>query len=403
VYVTIVVAGMLFLITILLIIGLTAGDTLFLMRVLAYAIIPATNLLFLAYLLEITQPLRAIGDARDRSTAESIGSVPDPGVESDGGYAHPAAERNHERLAAYRRLQSIRETLASPIGSLLDRPALVFYVTVPVAVVATAVRFPAVVADGFDVRLLDDLLVQAAIFLAGTFAVVYEYSARRLKRLEAAVPELLERLASLNEAGISVVSSFDRVRRSDIGALDREVERIWRDVSWGATAEGALRRFEDRVRTPSVTRVVTLITNAMRASNEIGPVLRIAAEQARSDLQLRRQRRQEMFTYLVVVYVSFLVFLVVIAALEFVLIPNLPEAGALSGAPSGAGAAPGIIGDFGGGNRAAYRLVFFHTALIQSALSGLVAGVMGSGSIRDGMKHATAMLAVTYLVLTLLA
>ena len=413
VYVTVIVAGMLFLITILLIIGLTAGDTLFVMRVLTYVVIPAANVLFLAYLLDVTRPLRATGDERqdDREDArerdrgrkgDGIAAV--DAVESDGGYTRPGAAADHERLFAYRRLRSVRETLASPLSSVIDRPRLLLYVTVPIAVVATAVRLPAAFAGGsVDVRALDDILVQAAIFLSGTFAIVYEYSRRRLRRLESAVPELLERLASLNEAGISVVSSFDRVRRGDIGALDEEIDRIWRDIQWGATTEEALSRFETRVRTPSVTRVVTLITNAMRASNEIGPVLRIAAEQARSDLQLRRQRRQEMFTYLVVVYVSFFVFLVVIGALEYVLIPSLPDVGSVGGGAAGGvggvgGAGP--LGGFEGGDRDAYRLVFLHTAFVQSLLSGLAAGVMGSGSVKAGMKHAAAMLSISYVLLT---
>ena len=421
VYVTVIVAGMLFLITILLIIGLTAGDTLFVMRVLTYVIVPAANVLFLAYLLDVTRPLRATGDEheddrenergdgtdreRERDQGRPVGGVTaGRAVEGDGGYARPGAAADHERLFAYRRLRSVRETLASPLSSVIDRPRLLLYVTVPIAAVATAVRLPAAFAGGgVDVRALDDILVQAAIFFSGTFAVVYEYSRRRLRRLESAIPELLERLASLNEAGISVVSSFDRVRRGDVGELDAEVDRIWRDIQWGATTEEALSRFETRVRTPSVTRVVTLITNAMHASNEIGPVLRIAAEQARSDLQLRRQRRQEMFTYLVVVYVSFFVFLVVIGALEYVLIPSLPDVGSIGGgAAGGAGGVGGAgpLGGFEGGDRDAYRLVFLHTAFIQSLLSGLAAGVMGSGSVKAGMKHAAAMLSVSYVLLT---
>ncbi|WP_181692521.1 type II secretion system F family protein [Natronomonas sp. LN261] len=392
VYVTVIVAGMLFLITILLIIGLTAGDTLFLMRVLTYVVVPAANVLFLAYLLDVTRPLRATSEKR--GYGDGTATADGRGPESNGGYERSESAANHERLSAYRRLRSVRETLASPVRSAIDRPRLVLYVTVPVAVIVTAIRLPTVVSGGVDVRALDDLLIQATILLTGTFAVVYEYSRRRLKRLEAAVPDLLERLASLNEAGISIVSSFDRVRRNDIGALDGEVDRIWRDVKWGATTEEALSRFETRVRTPSVTRVVTLITNAMHASNEIAPVLRIAAEQARSDLQLRRKRRQEMFTYIVVVYISFLVFLVVIAALENVLIPSLPDASAFSG---GGGAGP--ISGVSGGDRDAYRLVFFHTAVIQSVLSGIAAGVMGNGSLEDGMKHTTIMLSITYVVL----
>ena len=398
-YVTVIVAGMLFLVTILLIIGLTVGDTLGIMRALAYVVIPAANVLFLWYLLSITRPLRATGDKRTQTDGVAVGS--ERPIQSDGGYRRPESGPNHERLFAYRRLRSIRKTLASPIGALLDQPKRILYVTAPIAVLATAIRLPeAVAGGGVDVRVLDDLLVQAAIFLMATFAVVYEYSDRRLKRLEAAVPDLLERLASLNEAGISVVSSFDRVRRSDMGALDDEVDRIWRDMEWGATAEAALSRFETRVETPSVTRVVTLITNSMTASNEIGPVLRIAADQARSDLQLRRERRQEMFTYVVVVYISFLVFLVVIVALEYVLIPSLPDVGALG---EGAGAAAGPISGVGGGDRDAYQLVFFHTALIQSLLSGIAAGVMGSGTVKDGMKHAAIMLSITYVGLTFVA
>ena len=394
VYVTVIVAGMLFLVTILLIIGLTVGDTLQLMQVLAYVIIPAANGLFLAYLLDVTQPLRATGDKRGGGNDATM-DIAGP-VESDGGYTRPDSKANHERIAAYRRLRRVRATLAAPVESVLDRPRLLLYVTVPIAVVATAARLPEALAGGLDVRLLDDLLVQAVVFLTGTFAVVYEYHKRRLRGLETAVPDLLERLASLNESGISVVSSFDRVRRSDMGALDEEVDRIWRDMKWGATTEEALSRFESRVRTPSVTRVVTLITNAMNASNEIGPVLRIAAEQARSDLQLRRARRQEMFTYLVVIYVSFLVFLIVIAALENVLIPSLPDVSALGEGAAGAESPLGLEG----GDRDAYRLVFFHTALIQAALSGLAAGVMGGGSIKDGMKHVAIMLSISYVVLT---
>lgn len=397
VYVTVVVAGMLFLVTILLIIGLTAGDTLLLIQIIAYVVLPLANLLFLAFLAEVTGPLRASRDDRTVLEDSPVRGTRGPS-RTDGGYTRQGSKANHDRLRAYRRVRSLAGTLASPVASALARPTLVFYVTIPVAVAVTAYRLPSAFGDGsLAIGVLDDVVVQAVLFVMATFAVFYEVNKRRSRRLEESVPDLLERLASLNEAGIAVVSSFDRVRGSDIGALDREVERIWRDVQWGATVAQALDRFERRVRTPSITRVVTLITDAMRASNEIGPVLRIAAEQARADRRLRRQRRQEMLTYLVVIYVSFVVFLIVIAALDYVLIPNLPDTSGI-GVRNG----PSVLGGFSGGDVDAYRRAFFHTALIQSTLSGLVGGMMGGGSIKDGVKHATVMLAITYGVLTLL-
>jgi flagellar protein FlaJ len=386
VYVTVVVAGTLFLLTILLIIGLTRGGMLFQLRVITYVLLPATNVLFIAYLSEVTQPLRASRTERPDEEAEATTS---PAVAADGGALPTGRVReNLARLALHRRLARVRRFATDPVATLRDTPRLLLYVTVPVAALFVGLQYPAYYVDGrVVVTVLDDVLVQATLFVLVTFGIVYELHRRRLERLEAAVPDLLERLASLNEAGLSVVASFERVRRSDVGALDDEVERIWRDIQWGATVEQALDRFEERARTPSITRVVTLLTNSMRASNEIGPVLRIAAEQARSDQRLKRHRRQETATYLVVIYIAFFVFLVVIGALDLVLIPALPDGSAAGGNP---------LGGFGGADQAAYRLVFFHAVIVQAALSGLVGGQMSDGSIEDGLKHASVMLFVAY-------
>ncbi|WP_254821510.1 type II secretion system F family protein [Haloglomus halophilum] len=432
VYVTTVVAGMLFLITILLVIGLTSGDTLVLVQLITYVVLPATNLLFIAYLSEITQPLRASRDESDierdelnalnqrlpreagegeQPTAPDGGSpvghassgTPDGGAPADYGWAEsPRSKANRDRLRAYKRVKRVRSALTSPVESLFNQPELILFVSVPIAVGFVLAQLPGALEGGtFDARAFDDALIQAALFVMSTFAVVYEVAQQRLQRLESAIPDMLERLASLNEAGVAVVSSFDRVRRSDLGELNAEVDRIWRDIKWGATVEQALNRFERRVQTPSVTRTVTLLTNSMRASNEIGPVLRIASEQARADQRLKRKRKQEMFTYIIVIYVSFLVFLVVIGAIDRVLIPNLPTQDALTGGSSAVQSAPSFL-QINSEKVDQYRLTFFHAGLIQAMLSGLVGGQMGGGSIKDGMKHASIMLLITYLVFVFL-
>lgn len=401
VYVTVVVAGMLFLLTILLVIGLTSGGMLLLLQLITYAVLPATNVLFIAYLAEITQPLRATRDnfeEDDESTTSDLVVDAESLTRADGGTALTAESRaNLERLGAYKRMQRVVSAISNPFDALVEEPTLLLYVTVPLALGFVGSQLPMVFAGGsFDLTVLDDVLVQATLFVLVTFAIVYEVHRSRLERLEMAVPDLLERLASLNEAGVAVVSSFDRVRRTDVGELDEEVDRIWRDIQWGATVEDALERFEARVETPAVTRVVTLITNAMRASNEIGPVLRIAAEQARNDRRLKAKRQQEMLTYLVVVYVAFLVFLIVIAAIDFVLIPNLPTASETAAQSATGAAVPGFV-TVTAAEVQQYRLAFFHAGIIQATLSGLVGGQMSDGSVKDGVKHASILLTVAYL------
>jgi len=418
-YVTTLVAGTLFLMTILLVFGLTTANTLSFLQLLAYVLIPLANVLFIIYLsgkLELLGVGRGSNTGALRSGVDDRYSVPDPTKRgergrTDGGTATAsdagaagAVGSLRGQLAAYDRVARVKRVLGQPGQTLMRRPTSILYVTVPVAVASVALRAPrAFEGGGVRIRLLDDILVQAVLFVLISFAVVWELYSRRIAKMEAALPELLDRLASLNDAGMSMVESLERVRESDLGPLSIEVDRIWRDLQYGANIGDALRRFGLRVRTTATTRVVTLLTNALRASGNVGPVLRIAGEQAASELTLRRKRRQQMLTYLVVIYISFLVFLVIIGAIQEVLVPSLPNNVPTPQNTDRLSVDVTAFARFGKVNKAAYTLVFFHTALVQAVLSGFIGGQIGEGSLKDGAKHAAGMLAVAYVVILLLS
>jgi flagellar protein FlaJ len=198
-----------------------------------------------------------------------------------------------------------------------------------------------------------------------------------------------------------VVGSVRRVADSNLEALTEDLRRTRRDIDWGADVSTALRRLERRVRSPMTSRAVALVTNAIRASGDVGPVLRIAADESRATWSLRRERRQVMLTYLIVIYISFLVFLGIIAALSVSFIPaieaaGVPGSGGLPDTGNGVPAGPGGITDgIGDIDVAVYEQLFFHAASIQAVCSGLVAGQLGEGSVRDGVKHVVVLLALT--------
>ncbi|WP_121821263.1 type II secretion system F family protein [Halostella salina] len=400
-YVTVLVAGPLFLITILVVIGITVSDTLPALRLVVYLLLPVANVGFVIYLDSV---MGSYTGSVDRTEREDISlRAPDvrrvASARSDGG--QPAGDHpNIERLRAHRRFRWLRDRLGQPVQTVIDDPTTLLWVTIPIAILVTAVRFPSAMVDGqVTAAGVDDLLIQAALFVVGSFALAYEVHKRRIEAIEASIPDFLDRLASVNEAGMTVVESLNRVRGGELGALNRELDRVWADIQWGADIDAALRRFEARMRTPTVSRVVTLITQAMNASGDLSTVLRITAAQAKADRRLKRERRQEMLTYVVVVYVSFGVFLIIIAALNNVLIPNLPEGGAVANDTSDAiGGVQSLqtVNSLGSLNEAAYTLVFFHTTIIQGACSGFVAGQMTGGSVRDGAKHAAILLALAY-------
>ena len=107
------------------------------------------------------------------------------------------------------------------------------------------------------------------------------------RRIEAEIPDFLERMASINEAGVTIVGSLQRLSKAELGRLGDEIDRVWQDVQWGANVESALARMERRTGSPMVSRSMTLIRNAMAASGNIGPVLHIAADEAQEIRRLQ--------------------------------------------------------------------------------------------------------------------
>ncbi|OYR56334.1 type II secretion system F family protein, partial [Halorubrum halodurans] len=338
-YVTTLVAGPLFFITILVVIGLVLEDTLPLLRVVVYVAVPLATFGFAVYVDSITQGVGGTRQVRPSGTPHGHAAGPDEdgdrdapdGNGDDGPATGPAASAaprfdggdvadrwrtSRERLRAYDRFRTVRAWANSPVEHVLRSPEAVLAVAVPVAVLgAAAVVHPLSVGGATEVvAQIDAPIVGASAFVLAAYALVYEVRKRRIRRIEAAIPDFLDRLASVNEAGTSVVASIRRVAGSDLEALTADLERTRRDVDWGADVTSALYRLERRVASPMTSRAVVLVTNAMYASGDVAPVLRIAADEARATWTLRRERRQVMLTYLIVIYISFLVFLGVIAA-----------------------------------------------------------------------------------------
>jgi len=421
-YVTALVAGPLFFITILVVIGLVLEDTLPLLRVVVYVGVPLATFGFVVYVDSVTQGTGGtetvdLSEAiEDGSNSESNGEAGAAGdavqttgnAQPDGGVAgeSPSADRwaaSRERLRAYDRVRSLRRWVASPVESLIDAPRTAFLVSVPLAVVGLLVfAFPVTLGPPTEmVAQVETPVVAATVFVLASYAAVYEARKRQVRTIESSVPDFLDRLASVNEAGTSVVGSVRRVADSNLEALTDDLKRTRRDIDWGADVGTALRRLERRVRSPMTSRAVALITNAMRASGDIGPVLRIAADESRATWSLRRERRQVMLTYLIVIYISFLVFLGIIASLSVSFIPAIEEA-AIAGPAGGAGDLPGspggvsgITDGLGDIDAAAYEQLFFHAAAIQAVCSGIVAGQLGEGAVQDGVKHVVVLLLLT--------
>ncbi len=309
IYVTVLVAGPLFFVTVLVVVGLVLQDTLTLIRLVSYVAIPLATFGFVVYVDSMTEGLngpahRVSDDVDDAKPAaiDEAGGVTDGGaVRSRAGRVEPvraddATAENWRRLAVYDRVGSIRRTLSNPVELVLRRPGYTAVLTGPLALLAVWLAIDDAVRDAIEavgsgaadprsaatglVEIADGPIALAAIVVLAGVAVAHEIKKRRTRAIEADMPDFLDRMASINEAGVTVVGCIERLSTAELGRLGDEVARVWRDIQWGSSVGDALARMERRTDAPTVSRAVTLIRNAMAASGDISPVLHIAADEA---------------------------------------------------------------------------------------------------------------------------
>lgn len=418
IYVSIFVVGFLLLITILVIVGLFGvGDTFSLVQALVYIVIPLLNFMFILYLDSILKTEHRSFIERDRSIVQAglrnIRRSNDNSIKSPVVPDEDSIESVRKRLQLYHRIKAFKTSVLSPKRTLTQSPAKIFYITAPIAtLIVFSTLWPyqdtilnALQANGqFSwsdeglelLAAIDSTIILTIAGLLGSYAFVYQLHIRRIHQIDDSVADFLDRLASVNEAGMTVVEALNRLNQStnDLGVLSVEIERTCRDIDWGADATTALYNLEQRAKTATITRVVTLITNALRASGSISPILRIAADEANNIRRLREERQREMFTYQIVIYMAFFVFMIIIASLTEILIPGMPEVDESLTIFSTSGSS--------GVGAAAYTLLLYHTSITQAIFAGLIAGQMGEGSIKAGTKHATILVLFTYTIFLLL-
>ncbi len=110
---------------------------------------------------------------------------------------------------------------------------------------------------------------------------------------------------------------------------------------------------------------------------------------------MEKDRASEMIIYVVIIYMSFFVFLFVIGILSYSFIPVMAEA-SISANTIGKGAVE-FMGVF---DPEMFGRLFFHASLIQGFSSGLVAGQMGEGEVIAGLKHSVILSLIAWVSFT---
>jgi len=284
--------------------------------------------------------------------------------------------------------------LKHPFRVLTEKPVNIFIVTIPLALIIFIGGFVSMVMSYgiqvlFTSTILDDFIVLAVLVAIVPVAILDFKEQGRVKNLENALPNFFRDLAGMNDSGMTLPNAVHIVASAEYSTLTPHIRKLDLDMSWGAGFVEAMYHFGKELGTPLADRSVDLIAKASKAGGDISEVLRAAAKDTFEIVNLAQERTNNMIIYVIIVLVSFAVFLFVIAILVSTFLTTMATAGA-SASAAGAKGFMGLINLF------LYKRLFTHAALLQGFFSGLVAGQMGEGRLIAGLKYSAIMVIIAW-------
>lgn len=228
--------------------------------------------------------------------------------------------------------------------------------------------------------------------LTGPYGFALARKQRNIKLIERRLPDFLRDVAEAGRFGMTLADAIVVSSSGRYGRLTPEIKKMAAQISWGVPATEALKLFAERVKTPMVGRIVSIIVKSSDAGGDVADVLTMVSHDTKEAELTQDERRIAMSTYIAVIYISFLVFLVTIFILNATFLPKMREA---SGSLQAAGTAvqsplaenlPEVIYQI--------RIAFFVATIVHGLGDGILAGVLDNGKIASGLRHSFVMLII---------
>ena len=236
-----------------------------------------------------------------------------------------------------------------------------------------------------------DFFVLALLSGTGVYGTYQMLRARRISKIDAIFPDFIRDLAESRRAGMTFTKAILFASKGQYGLLTPEIQKISQQVSWGGNINDALRAFAQRVNTKSIQRTIALIIEASISGGNVADVLDVAAKDAREIKMLQAERKTNMMSYVIVIYVGIFVFLAIILILLTSFIPAMVG-------NEGAQSMQGIMGGKSLASQQQITNVFYLACIIQAFGSALVAGVFEDGRYSSSVKHIFIMVLTTWLM-----
>ncbi len=223
----------------------------------------------------------------------------------------------------------------------------------------------------------DDFLVASLIGALVAPSIVFQLDVKRKDSIDKNLPNLLRDIAEAGRTGMTLTKAIEVSAERNYGPLTDELRLLIAQLSWKQPLADAFQSFADRADTMLSRRAALLVTEAAKSGGDIQKSLETISNHI-SELQgLAAKRKSSMRPYVGVIYIAFAVFLSTVWILLTQFFATISEVGTL-GLISGAESVP----------IEAFTAIFLYMSVVEAFFVGLVGGKMGTGSMKNGLKHA---------------
>jgi len=239
--------------------------------------------------------------------------------------------------------------------------------------------------------------VFAILALLGPYGFYTAKKQRDIKAIERRLPDFLRDVAEAGRFGMTLAEAIVVSSSGRYGKLTPEIQKMAAQIEWGVPVGESLRLFAERVKTPMVGRVVSIIVKSSDAGGDVADVLTMVSHDSKEVQLTEDERKIAMSTYIAVIYIAFLVFLVTIWILNVTFLPKMREASGSIAA--GAEASPIEVPLAANLKEVIFQIqiAFFIAAIVHAIGDGILAGVLDNGKVANGLRHSFFMLIITIL------
>ncbi|MEA5086445.1 hypothetical protein SDC9_33196 [bioreactor metagenome] len=383
-YITMFVAGPLFVVIVIMVIGLISGSDPLILAIVTYLMLPLGTVMFLILLdaLGQTYIIKRIQMPRSAAPLYPHLTISEPKEDETPLF---------KMMEKYDKRQGFLEFFRNPRAAIREDPAKVFVFSVPAALVIGIVMYFTTVNVLFNPykiyewgMAVDDVIILMLLAALLPYAFSYRSYNRRIDKVEGALPDFCRQLSSLVKYNMTLTHAIELTAQEGKSYIQEDIRILSRDLLWGERLSSALKRFADRMKNLSVDRLVILLSQTEHFTNDLSLTIDLQYHEAKNRESLKRERKSDMGVYIVIVFMAFAVFVFVQIIMSEVFLNIMMEnAESLSYLSSSTGA---------GFPAQMYQMIIYHSILIHGFCSGLVAGMMGTGSVKGGVLYACIML-----------